>query len=309
MFKKTLAFGAAALLSIGLLACGGESGDNANSGGSAAAPTVLRFSGIPDADKEMLAKKFKIVEEYLKTELKMDVEFVPANDYNGAVESLVKNKVDLAWLGGVTSVLAEERSEGKAHFIACRESDKQFKSYFIAHSSAGLSKLNSLADLKGKNLKFSFGDKTSTSGHIMPRYYLAQAGVDPEKDFNGAAGFQAQGGHSATLGAVNSGQAQVGALNFKTFDKADADKKSNSTVVFETPPYVDYCMVAHDRLGAEMIGKIKAAFLKLDPANPEHKKVLEAFDAGSERFVAADPKEWDGIRGALKDARAKGILD
>ncbi len=296
---------AACLFALVLLPLG--CGDQAGNGGA----TELRFSAIPDSDKEKVTKRSQVIAAYLEKELGIPVSFVEAPDYNGAVQALVQNKVDLVWLGGVTGVLAEERTEGKARFICNRESDLQFKSHFIAHKDTGLAPVESLADMKEQvgALKFTFGSKSSTSGHIMPRFFLTDAGMIPEDTF-GEVGFQAQGGHAACAKAVDSGAAQVGALNYKTFDKMKAaGELPDADIIFTTPPYVDYCMVGHERLGDELLGKVQAAFLKLDPANEEHKAVLEAFDAGSERFVAADPKKWDGIRAALKDARDRGLLE
>lgn len=278
-------------LSLVFAACGGGDSDGT--------VTKLRFSGIPDENKDELISRYSVVTDFLAKELGIDVEFIVMTDYTAAVTSLASNKVDLVWLGGVTSVQAEQRTDGDVTFVACRDTDLQFKSYFIAHESLGLSKVSKLEDLKpalGEN-SFTFGSKNSTSGHIMPRFFMTQAGINPETDIEGGPKYQLRGGHSATLEAVASGSVGLGALNYTVWDKADSAKKTSAPVVYETPPYVDYCMVAHNRLGDEIIGKIADAFASLENSNPEHAEVLAAFSA--EKFVKANPADWDGIRDVL----------
>ena len=225
-------------------------------------------------------------------------------DYTGAVVALAGNQIDIAWLGGVTSIKAQEQSQNNVTFVACRQKDLQFKSYFIANAEVMKTKgieakdnLKALAE-SFKKSSFTFGSKSSTSGHIMPRFFLAEAGLSPEQCFASKPNYQLKGGHSATLKAVSSGLVDLGALNYSTWDKADAETKAKAPIIFETPSYVDYCMLAHTRLGDELIGKLRTAFTKLDPNNADDAKVLEAFSAS--KFVAAKSKDWDGIRKVLK---------
>jgi phosphonate transport system substrate-binding protein len=283
----------------------------------------LRFSGIPDADKEKLTKQYDAVAKYLTKELGRPVEYVHVPDYTAAVTALAANKLDFVWLGGVTAVQAEEKTLNKVTFVAARDTDLKFKSYFIANRALvekGLFKaadprepmpLSALAAMKPafKELTFTFGAKSSTSGHIMPRHFMESkdVAIDPEVDFKSKAGFQLQGGHSATLSAVATGSFDVGVLNYASWESAKDELKQAAPVIYVTPTYVDYCMVAHNRLGTELIGKLRAAFVKLDPKVEDQKAVLEAFSAKS--FVAADPKMWDGIRAVLKANKEKGVLE
>jgi phosphonate transport system substrate-binding protein len=190
--------------------------------------------------------------------------------------------------------------------------DLHFKSYFIANSHAiadgKLRKLDSLEELAPmlEGLSFTFGSKQSTSGHIMPRYFMALAGIDPERDIEGGPKYQLRGGHDATLRAVASGLVDFGALNYTTWEAATPNDKANAPIIYVTPDYVDYCLVAHNRLGADTIDKIRAALTKLDRQVPEHRQILDAFSA--EKFVAANAGDWDGIRNVLKDPRLQEIL-
>jgi phosphonate transport system substrate-binding protein len=321
---------AALAAALTLVACGDSSTTETTSVSTsesapkaATATRTLRFSGIPDSDKDKLTQQYKAVADWLSAELGMPVEYVHAPDYTGAVSALAADKIDFAWLGGVTSVEAEAATGGQAIFLATRDTDLKFKSYFVANralvdsgrfaerTDLSPQPLAELAALKPALAQgtFTFGSKSSTSGHIMPRHFLEspEVGIDPEKDFAQPAGYQLQGGHSATLSAVAGGAYDVGVLNYTNWEKADAEQKAKAPLIYVTPEYVDYCMVAHARIGTELAEKLRTAFAGLDAADPADKAVLDAFSA--QRFVQADPADWDGIRAVLKSAKERGVLD
>uniref|UniRef100_UPI002DD647D8 phosphate/phosphite/phosphonate ABC transporter substrate-binding protein n=1 Tax=Pseudorhodoferax sp. TaxID=1993553 RepID=UPI002DD647D8 len=133
-------------------------------------PAVLRVTAIPDESPTELARKAAPLLAYLEQQLGQKVEFTPVTDYAAAVEVLVNRKVDLAWFGGFTFVQAKLRSGGRAVPLVQREEDEKFRSVVISADPT----VKSLADLKGKD--FSFGSQSSTSGHLMPRHFLAQQG-------------------------------------------------------------------------------------------------------------------------------------
>src|SRR5713226_8972349 len=127
----------------------------------------LKVSAIPDESPTELLRKFKPLGQYLEEKLGMKVAWTPVNDYPAVVEGLAGRKIDLAWLGGFTFVQVRLRT-GNAIPIAQRVEDEKFISYFIVPAS---SSAKSLQDLKGKT--FAFGSPSSTSGHLMPRYFLS----------------------------------------------------------------------------------------------------------------------------------------
>jgi len=290
---------ATAILSLLLAACGGEAG-----------PNKLRVSGIPDSKGTEIDALARAVESYLGEELGMEVEYVNATNYDAAVAMIGSNKVDLGWFGGVTGVDAVDACAGEARMIATREKDLQFKTYFIANRAvvdAGkVGAVASLEELKPKlaDLSFTFGNLRSTSGHIMPRHFMTAAGIDLDDGIKGGA--KNQDNHTMTLDMVADGRVDVGALNYTNYDRASDEKKQQAVKIYETPTYVDYCMVARDSLGDELIGKIQAAFTKLDPDNAEHAAMLDAFKA--EKFVAAETSQWQMIRDVMKGLQDKGQL-
>ncbi|MBI2216778.1 MAG: putative selenate ABC transporter substrate-binding protein [Candidatus Rokubacteria bacterium] len=261
-------------------------------------PDVLRVSAIPDENPNELMRIYTPFAEYLSKELGMKVRFTPVVDYAATVEGLAAKKLDLVWYGGFTSVQAVRRSNGNAKRLVLRQEDAEFTSVFVAKPGGGI---KSLADLKGKT--FAFGSVSSTSGHLMPRYFLLQNGVTPEKDMKRIA---YSGAHDATALWVESGKVDAGALNFLVWDKLVQRKKvdpAKVNVFWTTPPYVDYVWTARGDLDRGILDKISAAFLKLDYANPEHKRLLDLHR--TRKYVRANDADWKGTEEA---AIAAGLL-
>src|SRR5262245_11068481 len=253
---------------------------------------VLRISAIPDEAPTELQRKFSRVAAYLEKEVGMKVEYTPVTDYAAVVEGLAARKVDLAWLGGFTFVQARIRS-GNAIPLVQRAEDEKFTSKFIANSAAGI---KTLADIKGKN--FTFGSVSSTSGHLMPRYFLQEQKINPEKDFKRVA---FSGAHDATALQVESGKVEAGVLNASVWDKLVEEKKVDTKkvqVIWTTPPYYDYNWTVRGDLDPALVKKLTAAFLALDPSNPEHKEILALQRAT--KFIPTRAENYAGIESAAR---------
>ncbi|MDO9284482.1 MAG: putative selenate ABC transporter substrate-binding protein [Aquabacterium sp.] len=266
-------------------------------GAVAHAQQVFRMTAIPDESPTELARKAAPLVKYLEGKLAMKVEFTPVTDYAASVEALVNKKIDMAWFGGFTFVQANVRSGGKMIPLVQREEDEKFRSVFITSDAA----IQGLADLKGKDV--SFGSQSSTSGHLMPRSFLLQAGVNPDKDFRRVA---FSGAHDATIAAVASGKVQAGALNISVWEKFVADKKVDPAKVrafYTTPPYYDYNWTVHADMPAALREKISQAFLALSRDTAEGKEILELQRAT--RFV---PSKADNYKGIETAARSAGLL-
>lgn len=262
--------------------------------GLAPAQQVFRVTAIPDESPTELARKAGPLVKYLENQLGMKVEFIPVTDYAASVEALVNKKVDLAWFGGFTFVQANARSGGKIVPLVQREEDEKFKSVFISSDPA----IKTLADLKGKDV--SFGSQSSTSGHLMPRSFLLQAGLTPEKDFRRVA---YSGAHDATIAAVTAGKVQAGALNISVWDKFVSDKKVDTSKVrafYTTPPYYDYNWAVHADMPSVLRDKLTKAFLALNKNTPEGKEILELQRAT--RFIPTKAENYKGIEAAAQSA-------
>jgi phosphonate transport system substrate-binding protein len=263
----------------------------------AQAQQVFRVTAIPDESPTELARKAAPLMTHLESRLGMKVEFVPVTDYAAAVEALVNKKVDLAWFGGFTFVQAHARSGGKVVPLVQREEDEKFRSVFITGDPA----IKALIDLKGKDV--SFGSQSSTSGHLMPRSVLLQAGIDPDRDFKRVA---YSGAHDATIAAVASGKVQAGALNISVWEKSVAEKRIDTgkvSVFFTTPPYYDYNWSVHADMPAATREKLLKAFTELSRDTAEGKAILDLQRAT--RFVPTRVENYKGIEAA---ARSAGLL-
>ncbi len=255
---------------------------------------VLRVSAIPDEAPTELQRKFKPLGDYLSKALDMEVRFQPVTDYAATVEGLAGGHLDLVWYGGFTFVQARRRT-GNAVPLVQREEDARFHSKFITTPSTGI---RSLADLKGKS--FAFGSVSSTSGHLMPRYFLMQAGIVPERDLGR---FAFSGAHDVTAKWVEGGKVDAGALNESVWQKLVDEKKidpAKVVVFYTTPVYYDYNWTVRGDLDPKVVARIKAAFLALDPKNPEHRAILDLQRAT--RFVETRPENYQGIEEAAKAA-------
>lgn len=282
MLKRTLALAAGFALSVSAV--------------FAQAADVLRVSAIPDEAPTELLRKFKPLGAYLEKQLGMEVKFVPVADYPAVVESLATDRLDMAWLGGFTFVQVYLKT-GNAVPLVQREQDQQFTSKFISADP----NVKSLQDLKGRT--FAFGSISSTSGSLMPRYFMLQDGIKPEEFFSRVA---YSGAHDATVAWVQSGKVDGGVLNASVWEKLVNSGKVDTAkvkVFATTPTYYDYNWTVRGTLDPALAEKIKQAFLALDPATPEHKEILDLQAAS--RFVETRPENYKGIEEA---ARAAGLL-
>ena len=264
---------------------------------AAQAEDVLRVSAIPDEAPTELQRKFAPLGAYLEAETGMKVSFVPVTDYAAVVEALATRKIDLAWFGGFTFVQAKIRTNGTAVPLVQRVEDSKFTSKFITASDS----IHSLADLKGKT--FAFGAPSSTSGHLMPRYFLSLESLNPDKDFKNVA---FSGAHDATVAFVQAGKVDAGVLNASVWDKLVEQKKVDTSkvrVFATTPPYFDYNWTVRGDLDPKIQAKITQAFLKLDPANPAHKEIMALQRAS--KFIPTKAENYKGIEAA---AHAAGLL-
>ncbi len=260
----------------------------------AAAPRVLNVSAIPDEAPTELQRKFQPLGAYLSKQLGMEVKFIPVTDYAATVEGLAGGHLDLVWYGGFTFVQARRRT-GNAIPLVQREEDAQFHSKFITRAGSGI---RSLQDLKGKTL--GFGSESSTSGHLMPRYFLMQAGIQPDRDL---ARYAFSGAHDVTAKWVESGKVDAGALNESVWNKLVEEKKvdpSKVVVFYTTPPFHDYNWTVRGDLDPAVVQKLKAAFLALDPARPDDKAILDL--QRTRKFIETKPENYREIEEAAKSA-------
>ncbi|MFM9040926.1 MAG: phosphate/phosphite/phosphonate ABC transporter substrate-binding protein, partial [Vulcanococcus sp.] len=190
---------------------------------------VLRISAIPDQNPEKLNLLYGSVASELSRQLGVPVKYVPLTDYAAAVTAFRTGDLDLVWFGGLTGVQARLQKPN-ARVLAQRDIDVSFKSIFIANTRSGLKpvrNIDGLRELKGR--RFTFGSESSTSGRLMPQYFLAQAGVKLKDFAGGAPGFS--GSHDATIALVQSGAYDAGAVNEQVWRASLHNGKANRAKV------------------------------------------------------------------------------
>jgi phosphonate transport system substrate-binding protein len=292
MIKKFLFFGILVFM-LPLAACSSPSSQTSTDG----AKEALIVGAIPDQDPEELQRKYQQLATYLEQKLGVPVEYKPVTDYAAAVTAFKVGDLDLVWFGGLSGVQARLQVPG-AEAIAQRDVDQQFHSLFIAHKSSELTPLNDISELqKLKDKTLTFGSESSTSGRLMPQYFLKQAGVTLE-DFKGEPGFS--GDHDKTIKLVEAGTYQVGAVNEKVWEKRVQENAVNLDqveVIWRTPAYYDYHWVIHpqvkEQYGADFVQKVQEAFMSLDPNVPEEKEILDLFSAG--QFITTQNSNYSQI--------------
>lgn len=253
---------------------------------------LLRVTVIPDEDPRELVRRFEPLGKYLQQQTGVEVRYIPVTNYAAAVDALTAGRVDLAWFGGLTHAQAR-RKDPKVRAIVMRKEDQQFHSKFIARAD---SKIQKLEDLKG--VTFTFGSVSSTSGHLMPRYFLEQNGIVPERDFKR---FSFSNAHDATAKWVETGRVDAGALNEAVWETLVRDKKVDTTkvrVIWTTPPFPDYNWTVRSGLDPALVEKIKQAFLKLDASNPQHRDILSL--QRTQQYVPAENRNFDIIEDAAR---------
>ena len=259
---------------------------------------VLKIGAIPDQNPERLNRLYGALSDELGASQNVEVQYVPVSNYAAAVSAFRSGSLDLVWFGGLTGVQARLQTPG-ATVLAQRDIDAEFTSVFIANGASGLRPITSadqLVQLKGRRL--AFGSESSTSGRLMPQYFLGENGVTMAELAGRGPGFS--GSHDATIAVVQSGAYEVGALNSQVWQSnVDAGRvdPAKAAVIWRTPPYVDYHWVARpdldSRFGDGFTGRVQNALLSLTPTTERGALVLELF--GAKRFIPAQNEDYSKI--------------
>lgn len=272
---------------------------------AAASAETFVFTAIPDEDETKLVERFRGVADYLSEQLDVDVRYIPVKSYAAAISAFRNNQVQLAWFGGLSGVQAR-RLVPSSEAIAQGVEDEAFQTYFIANTHTDIEAADDLSDLKDQlqGKTFTFGSKGSTSGRLMPEYYVRDTFGDEPANVFSRVGFS--GNHTRTLRLVEAGTYDVGALNFQVWEKElrDGNIDTDSVqVVWKTPTYPDYQWTirgdVNERFGSNFKQRVTEALLNLD--DPE---LLKSFPRSG--FIPVSNDDYEPIR---ETAQEIGILD
>jgi phosphonate transport system substrate-binding protein len=226
------------------------------------------FTAIPDQDETRLVERFTRVADHLQSRLGLPVKYLPVKSYPAAVTAFTNGQVQLAWFGGFTGVQARRQVAG-SEAIAQGAEDVAFKSFIIANTKTGLTPSKEFPkQIAGKS--FTFGSRASTSGRLMPEYFIrsAFAGRGPDEVF-ARVGFS--GDHSRTIQLVQSGAYEVGVVDYSVWEldkqggKVDA---AQVAVIWESPTFPDYQWTVRGGVdgvyGAGFMEKLRATLIAID---------------------------------------------
>ena len=265
---------------------------------------VLKIGAIPDQNPEKLNRLYGSLSAELNAALEVPVKYIPVSNYAAAVSAFRTGSLDVVWFGGLTGVQARLQTPG-AKVLAQRDIDAKFTSVFIANGASGLRPITSsdqLVQLKGRRL--AFGSESSTSGRLMPQYFLAENGVSITDLAGGGPGFS--GSHDATIAVVQSGAYDVGALNEQVWRSNVEEGRVDPTkvaVIWRTPTYADYHWLARPdldrRFGSGFTERVQNALLSLSAETEAGSQILELF--GAERFIPARDEDYKKIESVGRD--------
>jgi len=280
------------------LAVGGAYLTNQSMQESVYTPLILHLGVLPDQDDESLRARYSPLLDYLTEEVGLEVELVVASDYSH-LRHLFKNKeVDMARFGGLGFVQANTFYDAEP--LVMRDIDTRFVSWFLVRAN---SDAQNIADFKGKT--FSFGSQLSTSGHIMPRYFLrTNQHVVPEEFFSRV---DYAAAHDKTVYSILNNEVDLGVVNpviVKAMIEDGRLKEDTLRLLWETPPYPDYVWTVHSTLNSELKTKLRNTFLALDILQAKHKNILN--NLGCTEFLPAGVHDFKLLQ---EVAASLGLLD
>ena len=249
-------------------------------------PPLLKIGLLPDVSAEIQATRYEPLRRHLSETLGLPCELVFHENYNALVESFDAGTVDLANFGGLTFVQA--RNACNAVPLVMRDVDTRFTSYFLVRTD---SPAKSVDDCENRTL--AFGSRLSTSGHLMPRHFLALQDITPEIFFRDV---RYSGAHDTTVNWVRDGLVELGAVNSQVFKAMLTDgrvQKGEFRIVWETPPYPNYVWAVQSSLGKTGRTKLRDAFLVLSLNNEQHEEILRNMNAGG--YLPADAEAYSDL--------------
>ncbi len=246
-------------------------------------PQTLKVALLPDENASTIIKNNQGLKDYLETQLGKKVELIVTTDYSSMIEAMRHGRLDLAYFGPLSYVLARQKSKIEPFAALKTKGSTTYQSVVIANISSGV---KVIGDIKGKNM--AYGDKVSTSSHLIPKSVLAEQGLDAGRDYQE----HFVGSHDAVALAVQNGHAQAGGLSRPIFESL-VERKMVSLdkvkVLEYSKPFPQYPWTLRSNLKPELKDKIRSAFLNLkDPA------VLKAFKADG--FDAITDQQYDVVR-------------
>jgi phosphonate transport system substrate-binding protein len=253
-------------------------------------PKVLRVALLPDENASTIIKNNQGLKKYLETYLGKKIKLIVTTDYSSMIEAMRFGRLELAYFGPLSYVLAKSKSDIEA-FAALKKKGKiTYNAVVINNLKSGI---NSIADIKGKDV--AYGDIASTSSHLIPRAELMDRGLELKVDYKG----YYLGSHDAVAIAVQNGRANAGGLSkpiFESLVERGMISLDKVKVLLVSKPYPNYPWAMRSNLKSDLKNKIKAAFVEMTD-----KDVLSKFKADG--FGAVTDADYDIVRNLAKSLK------
>lgn len=246
-------------------------------------PETLKVALLPDENASTVIKNNKPLEIYLEKELGKKIELVVTTDYSSMIEAMRHGRIDMAYFGPLSYVLAKQKSDIEPFAAMKQKGSTTYQSVLIANTGAGIAKIS---DIVNKNV--AYGDVASTSSHLIPKSILAENGLKAGENYRE----HFVGAHDAVAMAVQNGHAQAGGLSkpiFESLVQRGLVDPNKVKVLAESKPYPQYPWTMRSNLKPELKEKIRAAFLNLKDL-----EVLKPFKADG--FGPISDKDYDVVR-------------
>ena len=273
---------------VALIGCSGSDTANSNSSGDVAAkasPSKLVVALLPDEDAATVIQDNEGLVKHLETSLDKEIELVVTTDYSSMIEAASNGRLDLAYFGPLSYVLAKTKSDLEPFAARLKGGSTTYTSIIIGNVDAGV---DEVADIEGQTV--AFGDPASTSSRLFPELTLANKGLMSRENYEAVF----LGAHDAVALAVQNGNAQAGGLSrpiFETLVEKGSIDPAKVAIIAESEPIPQYPWTMRSDLDPALKDEIRTAFLELDDD-----AVLGPFKADG--FAAMADKDYDGIRKA-----------
>ena len=248
----------------------------------------------PYKSPSILIEKFQPLAKYLSKKLSIPVELVISKDYELHIDSIRKNKFDIAYIGPASyvklteqvakkNILARQRVKGKA----------SFKGVIIVRQD---SNIESLADLKKKS--FAFGDVSSTMSHLVPRYMLIKAGVSIKEMKQ----HHFYGSHDNVALAVLAGDSDAGAVKEAVYNKY---KSRGLRALKFTPDISEHLFISTSKMNNKLASDVRYLLLNMNSNNNDEKIIFNSIKPGIDGFVATKDSDYTNLRDILRVVNKK----
>ena len=276
---KTITFALVLALALFVVAGANAAGDPD--------PKTLKVALLPDENASTIIKKIQALKDYLQDKLGKNIELIVTTDYSSMIEAMRHHRIDVAYFGPLSYVLAKQKSDIEPFVAVERGGSTTYQGVIVANGASGVGRIE---DIKGKNMVF--GDQASTSSHLIPKALLAEKGLKAKENYNE----HFVGAHDSVALTVQNGKADAGGLSktiFQTLVERKIINPDKVKVVAESKPFPEYPWAMRSNMSPELKEKIRQAFLQI-----KDKQILQAFKADG--FAAVTDKDYDVVRDLTK---------